>query len=169
MLAMEKGKSGGDYIIGGENAPYDELFDLLRSIADTHGSLTQVPDFLMKSIGFVSETLAELTGKKPFLTKYGARKYTPDWIVSTRHIQDALGFKPRSLKQGLTKTINHLIRERQKKIRERRGNLHRRTFEYPVSTRTLRMTSLHSEGFADCHSWSHFHFSAHSIFSTFTS
>lgn len=105
LLIMEKGKSGEDYILGGQNATYNDLFNTLQHISGRKLSLFRIPPFLMRLLGKAGEFLARWTHKKPLLTVHGAEKFTSDWLVSTRKIREDLGFRPISLEEGMRRTV----------------------------------------------------------------
>ena len=105
ILAMEKGVSGQDFILGGQNASYDELFEMVQTLAGRKVRLYRIPYPLMYLAGRLEEWRAAWTGKRPLLTTHGARKYTSDWIVSTRKIRQDLGFRPTPLTDAIRMTI----------------------------------------------------------------
>jgi farnesol dehydrogenase len=105
ILAMEKGLNGQDFILGGQNISYEELFEMVQHLSGRKMRLYRIPYFLMYLAGRLEEWRAGWTGKRPLLTTHGARKYTSDWIVSTRKIRKDLGFRPTPLEEAIRMTI----------------------------------------------------------------
>ncbi|MBK7406784.1 MAG: NAD-dependent epimerase/dehydratase family protein [Saprospirales bacterium] len=106
ILMMDKGKSGEGYILGGQNATYNELFDILQHISGRNLNLFRIPPFLMRLLGKGGEFLARWTHRRPLLTVHGAEKFTTDWLVSTRKSREDLGFRPISLEEGMRRTVD---------------------------------------------------------------
>ena len=109
ILIMEKGQSGEDYIIGGQNATYNDLFDILQRIATRRFSLFRVPSPVLRLLAAFEETRARLTGKRPFITRFAAQKFTSDWLVSTQKIRKKLGYRPISLEEGIRRTVKAIM------------------------------------------------------------
>ena len=111
ILIMEKGTSGEDYILGGQNASYNDLFDIVQRVSHRRVSLYRVPAALMRFLGLFEEMRSRLTGKRPFITVHAAEKFTTDWLVSIKKIRDSLGYRPMSLEEGMRRTVEALLKE----------------------------------------------------------
>lgn len=109
ILVMEKGKSGEDYILGGQNATYNDLFAVLQRIIHRKLHLFRVPAPILRFLGSFEELRARLTGKRPLITVHGAEKFTGDWLVSTKKIRKALGYVPTGLEEGMRKTVDAIL------------------------------------------------------------
>lgn len=108
ILAMQKGRSGERYILGGENVSYNDFFDLLKELTGKHIHLFKIPVGLMMTAGFALETWTVITGKPPLLTRSWIKKYYYDWSLSSEKAIRELGYSYRDLKTGLTETIDWL-------------------------------------------------------------
>lgn len=111
ILAMQKGRAGERYNLGGVNASYIEFFDLLGRLAGKKLSLIKLPVWAMMATGKVLELYTKLTGKAPLLTPPWIRKYYYDWNVDSSKAQRELGYSFISLEEGLQKTIDSLKTE----------------------------------------------------------
>ncbi|MCB9283267.1 MAG: NAD-dependent epimerase/dehydratase family protein [Lewinellaceae bacterium] len=105
LLAMERGISGEDYILGGQNATYNDLFEILQHLSRRQFNLYRIPPFLIRFIGKMEELRARWTGRKPLITVNSAEKFTTDWLVSTRKAREELDFHPIPLEEGIRRTI----------------------------------------------------------------
>ncbi len=105
ILAMKNGKNGEGYILGGQNMTYDELFKILQRYVKKRVRVFHVPYKVMKLIGLLETFRSKWTGRKPFITVHGARKYTSDWIVSIEKARQSLGFCPSPIEEALDKTV----------------------------------------------------------------
>ncbi|MCH7535351.1 MAG: NAD-dependent epimerase/dehydratase family protein, partial [Bacteroidetes bacterium] len=108
LLAMEKGISGNNYILGGENVNYIELFNTIHAVAEVDFKLTKVPLWIMIIVAHQQKLFADLFGIKPLITPPWIKKYLHDWTFSTEKSENELGYSPISLHEGLSKTIKWL-------------------------------------------------------------
>lgn len=102
---MEEGRNGEGYILGGDNATYDDLFEIVQRLVSQKIRLVKTPYSLLYLAALEEEFRAKWTGKKPFITRHGAKKFTGDWAVSTAKIERELGFRHTPLEEGIRLTI----------------------------------------------------------------
>ncbi len=106
MLAMEKGRPGERYLLGGENISYNDFFILIGEIAGRRRLMLKVP---LTPIFFASDLAIlanKLTGVKPFITKGLIKKFNYNWRVNSQKAINELGYAPASFRESLTKTID---------------------------------------------------------------
>ena len=108
ILAMQNGRSGQRYSLGGENASYIDFFNLLAKFTGKKISLIKFPIWFMMFAGNILVIYTKLTGKPPLLTPPWIRKYYYDWSISSEKAKRELGYTFISLKEGLQKTIDWL-------------------------------------------------------------
>ncbi|MCS6795069.1 MAG: SDR family oxidoreductase [Raineya sp.] len=104
ILAMEKGKNGERYILGGENVSYNELFALFAEITGKKRWLLPLPVAVMNGFAQLQMLKTRLTGSAPLITPAFVKKYLYDWRVSSRKAEQELGYTITPLKIGLQKT-----------------------------------------------------------------
>jgi farnesol dehydrogenase len=108
ILAMEKGKAGERYILGGENASY---LQFINSIAEVHGkkySLIKIPLGFFTIYGSFSDWLASTFSIEPMITKNWVKKYKENWIVSSEKAQREIDYKITPMKSAISQTIEWL-------------------------------------------------------------
>jgi farnesol dehydrogenase len=105
ILAMEKGKAGEKYILGGENISYNEFFKQLSILTGENHTMLHIPLPVMLFAARVSTALAWIGTDKTFITPSLVRKFNHNFIVSSEKAMKDLGFKPAKLKEGFEKTI----------------------------------------------------------------
>jgi farnesol dehydrogenase len=105
VIVMEEGRNGEGYILGGDNATYDDLFRMVQQFVPKKIRLVKAPYYLLYLAGAEEEFRAKWTGKTPFITRHGAKKFTGNWAVSTEKIQRELGFRHTPLEEGIRLTI----------------------------------------------------------------
>ena len=108
ILAMQHGRSGERYALGGVNASYNEFFTLLAKLTGKKRHLINLPIWAMMLAGNFLQLYARLTGKPPLLTPPWIRKYHYDWSIDSGKAQKELGYSFISLEDGLRKTIDWL-------------------------------------------------------------
>lgn len=108
ILAMEKGKSGHRYILGGENASYKFFFETLASVSGIKKNLLKLPVPIMILAARIMLLFAKLFNKSPLIVPSLAKKFSKNFRLDTSRAQKELGLKPISLQKGLEITINWL-------------------------------------------------------------
>ncbi|WP_299453998.1 SDR family oxidoreductase [uncultured Microscilla sp.] len=108
ILAMEKGRAGERYIIGGINASYKQLFDTLGKYAPKKLKLINAPVWLMMIVSNFELAKAKLFNMKPLITPKYAKKYTYHWGLSSAKAEKELGYEITSLDEGIRQTMEWL-------------------------------------------------------------
>ena len=113
LLAMERGRVGERYLLGGENASLREFF---RSIDRVSGKRhCQIPLLIYSPLVFawMLERRARWLGIHPAITPGWVRTFAVDWVYSTAKAERELGYRPTPLLDGLRITYQWLQRVRQ--------------------------------------------------------
>ena len=107
-LALEKGKAGDRFVLGGENATLQQLFALLREIAGAAPPRVQIPYAVASLVGRAQWLWAELTGHPPQLTHSEVAVFREEWACDSGKAVSALGYEWRPLAEGLRETVRWL-------------------------------------------------------------
>jgi len=109
LLALEKGRVGERYILGGENVSFRELLELIDEVSGKR--YWKLP--LLKAgpllFSWVQEKRAQWFGIYPRITPGWMRTFLVDWAYSCEKAKQELGYAPISLRQGLEKTWDWLL------------------------------------------------------------
>jgi nucleoside-diphosphate-sugar epimerase len=108
ILAMEKGKKGERYVLGGENVSFNEWVALVNRITGKKRVLVAIPVFIMVWIAHILRFIAKLGGKAPPFTPDEVRRYGIDWLVSCDKAKSELGYDPLPFEKGMEITIKWL-------------------------------------------------------------
>ena len=102
--ALERGRVGSHYQLGGENVPQIRVFEIVRQL--TRRSLPwTIPYVAAEAIGQFEEMRARLTGATPLLTRRTVDIFRHDWpLDSTAAIRD-LDYRITPLADGIARTI----------------------------------------------------------------
>lgn len=106
ILAMEKGRAGERYLLGGEDASYYELFDTIAEVGGKKYKLYNMPLGILLAFGKIQLFLAETFGRPPLITPGWVRKYLYKWSVSSAKAQKELGYTITPLREGIQKTVD---------------------------------------------------------------
>ncbi|MBL7827611.1 MAG: NAD-dependent epimerase/dehydratase family protein [Saprospiraceae bacterium] len=104
LSAMEKGKKGHTYILGGGNHDYNEFFGLLKNITGIRRQMIHMPIGLQML--FSQLQLAKTWfGKEPLITPKWIAKGKYDWEVDPSKAINELELTITPLEEGLRKTV----------------------------------------------------------------
>lgn len=108
LLAMEKGRPGERYILGGENADFNTFFSILKRVSGRDYYLIKIPLSMMMLFGWKEELAARWFGAEPVITRKWIRKYNHDMACSSQKAIDHIGYKITPLEQGMKETVEWL-------------------------------------------------------------
>ncbi|MBW8334780.1 MAG: NAD-dependent epimerase/dehydratase family protein [Prolixibacteraceae bacterium] len=108
IQAMEKGKSGERYVLGGTNMTFNELFGVLEELTGKRYFMIHLPLPIMQMISKIMLLIARISGTAPLITPALVRKYNHNWNLSSAKAERELDYKPVDFKTGAGITINWL-------------------------------------------------------------
>jgi dihydroflavonol-4-reductase len=110
LLAMEKGRIGERYILGGTNVTFDQLFEELAQITGLPGPGRAATRGEAMVLGRVMQGWSRVTGEKPSLTYKLARDYVGAYVwVQTKKAERELGYVPRPLRATLVRAVRFFV------------------------------------------------------------
>ena len=111
LLAMERGIAGRRYMLGGENAAYDDLFKLIDELSGKHYRQVRVPDFLALGFSRWEELLGRLSRHHPLITDGWVKVFLRDWACSLAITERDLGYRCTPLRDALKETIEWIKKQ----------------------------------------------------------
>ncbi|HKY32924.1 MAG TPA: NAD-dependent epimerase/dehydratase family protein [Candidatus Polarisedimenticolia bacterium] len=111
LLALERGRPGRGYILGGANASWRELYAVLARLTGAPEPTRRIPFWALSLAGRVLRWRAELTGAEPVLTDRVVAVYRHDWAYSSGRAEAELGYRVTPLEEGLRRTVEWLRAE----------------------------------------------------------
>lgn len=108
IAAMEKGRAGERYILGGENISYNDFFCLCGEIIGKKRAMIKVPLFLMLGISNLAVFFARAFGLRPALTPQLVRKIHQNWEVSSAKAVHEIGYRITPLETAVKITFDWL-------------------------------------------------------------
>lgn len=94
-LALERGKTGEKYILGGENLRLQELLTLVCEVAGKKPPRIQLPIGAVWPVAWLMEGVSRLTGKEPLVTRDHLKMARKKMFYSSAKAMKDLGYAPR--------------------------------------------------------------------------
>ena len=104
LLAMEAGRLGERYILGGENASMNELFEVFAEVSGTKPLRRHVPYGILKTVAVLEEGKAKLGLGTPRITRGFVEIQKHDWAYDSSKAKRELGYTITPLREGLRRT-----------------------------------------------------------------
>lgn len=108
IKAMNRGRSGEKYILGGENVSYNQLFETISELAGKKYHMWPIPESVALAFGYIEEFLGKTTNHQPFITSGWIRTFAKDWSFSCNKAIREIDYKITPFKLALQKTIEWL-------------------------------------------------------------
>jgi dihydroflavonol-4-reductase len=105
LLALDKGRVGETYILGGQNA---SLADMLAAIAKLEGRKPprwQLPRGPLYPLAYSAEAVARITGREPFLTADALDMSKHHMFFSSAKAETELGYRARPYVEALADAL----------------------------------------------------------------
>ncbi len=110
LLAMDRGKLGERYLLGGENVTLSQLFETLCDLTGLAEPSTPKSRGLLQFAGTLFELNARLRGGEPRITSRLARDYADSysWITSQK-AESELGYTHRPVREALARSVRWFL------------------------------------------------------------
>jgi len=108
IFAMERGKIGERYILGGENTSLRRLFQLIDEIGGKRHIQINVPPWVALTYSRLEEERAKRVHHYPLITTGWVKTFLQDWAYSSVKAENELGYKITPLTEGLKMTLEWL-------------------------------------------------------------
>jgi dihydroflavonol-4-reductase len=110
LLALERGRVGRSYIVGGENMPMRELLAVLAKCTGLPAPSHQAPRALALTAGAFSQLVqGRLLRREPSVALEAARMSTTNMMFSDQRARDELGHDPRPAAQAIADSARWFI------------------------------------------------------------
>ncbi|MBZ0273323.1 NAD-dependent epimerase/dehydratase family protein [bacterium] len=105
VLAMQKGRAGERYILGGENIDLDTFVDVAARLLERKVPRRHVPLGLLTASAHLMETWARIAGGTPMMTVGKAGVLRHHWAYSSEKAVAEIGYRVTSFEKALARTI----------------------------------------------------------------
>ncbi|HZR23495.1 MAG TPA: NAD-dependent epimerase/dehydratase family protein [Vicinamibacterales bacterium] len=107
--ALERGVTGGRYMLGGENAPQSRVFEIVRTLTGRRPPL-RIPFPVADALGVAEELRVRLFGGLPLITRGAVEIFRHDWSLDSGVAVRDLGYTMTPLADGVRATIDSIPR-----------------------------------------------------------
>jgi len=101
LLALDKGKVGENYILGGEDVSLEVMLADIAALTSRKAPTIKLPRAPLFPLAWGAEFIARLTGKEPFLTADALRMSRYRMFFSSEKAKRELGYTARPYREGL--------------------------------------------------------------------
>ncbi len=115
ILAMEKGKVGERYILGGENVSLERVYRTVDEVSGKKHFQMNLPPALAHLYAKEEQLKAEWFGIYPQITPGWVDTFLQDWAYSCAKAEKELGYVITPFKEGVRLTYQWLLVQRRKK------------------------------------------------------
>ena len=112
ISAMEKGRSGERYILGGVNVTFNELMSAIKKYSGIEKKLRHIPFPVLNAVSHLMLWNAKITGKYPMITPDWVAKYKYDWALNSSKAVNELGYTIRPFEEGIKETVEWVKQNR---------------------------------------------------------
>ncbi|MEJ2430882.1 MAG: NAD-dependent epimerase/dehydratase family protein [Deltaproteobacteria bacterium] len=107
LLALDRGKVGRRYILGGQNMTLREVLTQVAIIANQSPPRVRLPQSLVLPIAYFAEGWARLTDRgEPLITVDGVKLSKKRMFFSSERAMRELGFRPGPVEEALREAVN---------------------------------------------------------------
>lgn len=101
FLALERGKIGENYILGGEDVTLAQMLADIAALSGRRAPKVNLPRGPLFPLAFAAEAMARMTGKEPMLTADALRMSRYQMYFSSAKAKRELGYTARPYGEGL--------------------------------------------------------------------
>jgi len=105
LLALEQGKIGEHYILGGQNVTLKEMLGVIAHCVGRRPPRIQLPRAPIYPVAMLAEIGSHLTGKTPFVTVDGLRMSRYRMFFSSAKAERELGYRARPYEAAIREAI----------------------------------------------------------------
>jgi dihydroflavonol-4-reductase len=105
LAALERGRVGERYILGGQNASLSEILATITKQAGRQPPRLKIPRAVVFPVAVMAEAMARGTGREPFVTVDGLRMSKNRMYFTAAKAERELGFRARPYAEGVRDAI----------------------------------------------------------------
>jgi len=106
ILALERGKPGDRFILGGDNMTLKEILAEIARVTGRPAPRIQVPHNVVMPIAAMAEMWGRISHREPFVTLDGVRLARKKMFFSSERAIAQLGYRPRPAAEAISEAID---------------------------------------------------------------
>jgi farnesol dehydrogenase len=119
ILAMERGRSGEKYLLGGENLSLKQLLQLVDKVSGRRHFQITVRRPAAMTYAWVLKKRAEWFGIHPQITPAWVRVFLTNWACTSAKAERELGYRFTPIEEAVRRTYEWILRVRAERADER--------------------------------------------------
>jgi dihydroflavonol-4-reductase len=105
VLALEKGRVGERYVLGGENMLLKDILGLVAAVVHRRPPFIRLPEAVVWPAALVMEKLAGVTGITPMMTRDHLKMARKKMFYSSAKAMSELGYSPRPVRLAVEDAV----------------------------------------------------------------
>ena len=105
LLALEKGKIGESYILGGEDVAFRTMVGVIAELSGRKAPTISLPRGPLFPLAYIAEAMARITGKEPFITADALKMAKYHMFFSSAKAVRDLGYQARPYREALVDAL----------------------------------------------------------------
>jgi len=105
MLALEKGRIGESYILGGQDVSLGQFLADIANLVGRKPPTVSLPRAPLYPLALITEAVAQLTGKEPFLTRDALKMASHHMFFSSAKAERELGYAARHYPEAIADAV----------------------------------------------------------------
>ncbi|PLZ04149.1 NAD-dependent dehydratase [Burkholderia sp. WAC0059] len=106
FLALERGRIGERYILGGENLPLQQMLADIANLTGRKPPTISLPRWPLYPLALGAEALAQFTKREPFVTVDGLKMSRNKMYFTSEKAERELGYRARPYREGLRDALD---------------------------------------------------------------
>jgi farnesol dehydrogenase len=117
ILAMERGRTGEKYLLGGDNATLKEFFRTIDKVSGKRHFQFTIRWPAALGFAYIQLGMARAFGRYPKVTPPWVRLFMLDWAFTSAKAERDLGYRYTPLEEGVRKTYEWILEQRKARKR----------------------------------------------------
>ncbi len=109
VLALEKGRIGERYVLGGQNMLLKDVLTLVAQVAHRRPPFVRLPEAVVWPAAFLMEKLAGVTGIAPLMTRDHLKMARKKMFYSSAKATRELGYQPQPVRRAVEDAVAWFI------------------------------------------------------------
>lgn len=111
ISAVEKGRDGENYILGGQNCTFAEFVSIIAEVSNISAQPKIIPAPILKLAAYFKSAISYFTGKEPDLTPELAKLMTRNVVYSSEKAIKELGYRIPTVEKSVRDCHQWLVQE----------------------------------------------------------
>ncbi len=105
LLALDSGKIGERYILGGQDATLAEMLGVIAALSNRKPPRVNLPRAPLYPLAYAAEAFASLTGREPFVTVDALKMSEHHMFFSSAKAERELGYSARPYREAISDAL----------------------------------------------------------------